>query len=275
MIQALGSEPVMLIAHSHGAAVALRYAGLHAERVSHLVVYGGFARGRAKRDADPAQAQETRAQREAIEAGWGSDLPYSAPFRRVFYTRFIPRASEALLAEFDASTCRRWSRAAAVGYSVAGWDIDVSKEAQRLACPSLIFHARHDQAFPFDEGRRLAALIPGSRFVPVESENHVPLESDPQWPALLQEVKTFLGFDESAPTLSSNRVIHSNAPVLTPRQIEVLRLVGQGQTDKQIARSLGLSPRTVEMHTARAMTAMGCHTRAEAVHKATSAGWLA
>ena len=61
---------------------------------------------------------------------------------------------------------------------------------------------------------------------------------------------------------------------LTARQTEVLRLVGQGQTDKQAARTLGLSPRTIEMHVARAIDALRCRNRAEAVHIATQRGLM-
>ena len=64
------------------------------------------------------------------------------------------------------------------------------------------------------------------------------------------------------------------AATLTARQTEVLRLVGQGQTDKQAARTLGLSPRTVEMHVARAIDALQCRNRAEAVRIAAQRGWL-
>ncbi len=56
-----------------------------------------------------------------------------------------------------------------------------------------------------------------------------------------------------------------NGAILTVRQSEVLRPIGQGQTDKQVARTLGLSPRTVEMHAAHAIDALQCRNRAEAV----------
>ena len=62
---------------------------------------------------------------------------------------------------------------------------------------------------------------------------------------------------------------------MTARQIEVLRLIGQGQTDKQIAHTLGFSHRTVEMHVGRLLEALKCHTRAEAVGVATKLGLLA
>ncbi len=64
------------------------------------------------------------------------------------------------------------------------------------------------------------------------------------------------------------------ANTLTARQTEVLRLIGQGQTDKQAARTLGLSPRTVEMHVARAIDALQCRNRAEAVRIAAERGLM-
>jgi DNA-binding NarL/FixJ family response regulator len=147
------------------------------------------------------------------------------------------------------------------GYTEAGWELDVSDLARAVRCPTLIFHATRDQAMPLDEGRSLAALIPGSRFVPVESDNHLPLESDADCPAVMSEVKAFLGLDEP--------VDKRHAPhVLTTRQVEVLRLVAGGRTDKEIARALNLSPRTVEMHVSRAMDALRCRSRAEAVRAA-------
>jgi pimeloyl-ACP methyl ester carboxylesterase/DNA-binding CsgD family transcriptional regulator len=261
VVQTLGGGPVALVAHSHGTPLAVHYASVHPQRVSHLVAYGGFVRGRSRRDSSEAQIQETKAHREAILAGWGGDTPYSAGFRRVFIMRYFPHASEELIAQLDAAACRRWSSEVALAYSSEGWNIDVSEQARSVRCPSLIFHATHDQAFPLDEGRRLAALIPGSRFMRVESENHLPLESDLHWPSILREVKAFLG-------LEGNSAQRGGRGALTPRQIEVLRLVAAGQTDKQIARSLGLSPRTVEMHVGHALETLQCRSRAEAVRTA-------
>jgi DNA-binding CsgD family transcriptional regulator len=61
---------------------------------------------------------------------------------------------------------------------------------------------------------------------------------------------------------------------LTARQRQVLTAISQGMTDKEIARRLKLSPRTVEMHVAHALTALDCRNRAEAVRKAGELGVL-
>jgi DNA-binding NarL/FixJ family response regulator len=105
------------------------------------------------------------------------------------------------------------------------------------------------------EGRLTASLIPGARFVEFASNNHMPLEREPAWKAARDEMRAFLGGVDAGATVAT----------LTPRQREVLRGVAGGGTDKAIARDLGLSPRTVEMHVARALSALGVRTRAEAV----------
>jgi DNA-binding NarL/FixJ family response regulator len=114
----------------------------------------------------------------------------------------------------------------------------------------------------FEQGRRLATLIPGARFVPLPGRNHIPFPHEPAWQGFVRETRQFLG---AAPVASD-----AGAPAqLTPRQTEVLRRISFGESDKQIAAALRLSPRTVEMHAARALQALGCRTRAEGVRRAT------
>jgi pimeloyl-ACP methyl ester carboxylesterase len=52
-------------------------------------------------------------------------------------------------------------------------------------------HARNDRGAPFSEGRLLASLIPGAEFVPLESANHILLETEPAWTEFLQRVDSF------------------------------------------------------------------------------------
>jgi DNA-binding NarL/FixJ family response regulator len=61
---------------------------------------------------------------------------------------------------------------------------------------------------------------------------------------------------------------------LTRREVEVLRLVADGQTDREIARALVLSPRTIEMHVANSLGKLGCRSRAEAVKRSAELGLL-
>jgi pimeloyl-ACP methyl ester carboxylesterase len=75
------------------------------------------------------------------------------------------------------------------------FDVDVRALCARVTQPTLVLHAVGDAMCPFEEGRRLAALIPGARFVPLESRNHVLLEHEPAWPRFLEEARAFLASD--------------------------------------------------------------------------------
>jgi DNA-binding CsgD family transcriptional regulator len=61
---------------------------------------------------------------------------------------------------------------------------------------------------------------------------------------------------------------------LTPRQRDVLRLIATGLTNKEAAEQLNLSPRTVEMHVAKALERLNCRTRTEAIRRAAESGLL-
>jgi pimeloyl-ACP methyl ester carboxylesterase len=71
-------------------------------------------------------------------------------------------------------------------------DIDVTSLLRQVTTPTLVIHTREDAVAPFDGGRKMAAMIPGARFVPLESANHLLLESEPAWPRFLAEVRSFL-----------------------------------------------------------------------------------
>jgi two-component system response regulator NreC len=65
-----------------------------------------------------------------------------------------------------------------------------------------------------------------------------------------------------------------NPEALTPREVEVLRLVAQGHTNRQIADKLTLSVRTVESHRANLMAKLQAHSRVELVRYAAGHGLL-
>jgi DNA-binding NarL/FixJ family response regulator len=69
---------------------------------------------------------------------------------------------------------------------------------------------------------------------------------------------------------SSDRV--NPAGVLTLRQREILRLLAEGRSAKEIAASLAISPRTVEFHKYQLMEAHGLHSNAELIHFAIKHG---
>lgn len=270
VIDAMQLERVPLLGISQGAAVAITYAVRHPERVSQLVLYGGFSRGLLQRDLSQQARERAEGLLKAAAIGWGADDP---SFRQVFVHRMFRDATVEQLRAFDEVQRHTISGVNAARFLKNGFEIDIQEMARQVRCPVLVAHTRDDPLMPFSEGLQLASLIPDSRFVPLEGSNHIPFETDSAWPLFLAELRAFL------PAVSSHRPdvveLAKIANVLTPRQRQILQAIAQGQTAKQIARTLDLSPRTVEMHVARVLATLQCSSRAEAVHKANEAGLLA
>jgi DNA-binding CsgD family transcriptional regulator len=112
--------------------------------------------------------------------------------------------------------------------------------APRVHAPTLVMHVREDRVVPVEEGRLLAALIPGARFVVLESANHILLRDEPAWGTFVTELRAFLGTGLAART--------AGVEDLSPRELEVLELVAAGLTNQEIADRLYVSVRTVERH---------------------------
>jgi pimeloyl-ACP methyl ester carboxylesterase/DNA-binding CsgD family transcriptional regulator len=259
VVSTLDCDRFALIGMSQGAAIAVNYAARHPDRVSHLVVYGACARGLMKRNPSPEVVDAAQAMLKAAELGWGAD---SSSFRQVFISQLLHDATAEQQRAVDEAQRQTISGANAVRFIREVFEIDTRDAAPKVRCPTLVFHAKEDPCFPFEEGRLLASLIPNARFVPLASKNHLPFETEAAWPVFLSELRAFVLASRDANARAISK------PSLTPRQIEILREVGLGQTDKQIARKLSLSPRTVEMHVANALLALKCRTRAEAVRRA-------
>lgn len=260
-----------LIGISCGVAVAIEYAVRHPERVSQLICYGGFARGLLKKSSNPKVAQAAQAMLSAAKVGWGSD---SASFRQVFISQMFHDATADQQRMADNQFRHNLSGENAARYLEVFYGIDVRDAAIRVHCPTLVFHAQGDPLVPFDQGRELASLIPGARLVVLQSKNHVPFANEAAWSHFASELHGFLRDAGAAPASSTLARAPDSLTSLTSRQREVLKLVASGQTDKQIAKTLDLSPRTVEMHVANTLLTLQCHTRAEAVRRGAELGLL-
>jgi pimeloyl-ACP methyl ester carboxylesterase/DNA-binding CsgD family transcriptional regulator len=235
VVDAAGLDRFALLGISQGAAVALQYAALHAERVSHLVLHGGFVRGRKLRQPDQRLLHE--AMLSAIRAGWADPDP---PSVTCFSMLFLPDGTPEQMAWYDDLQRRSTSAATAVRLYEARGGIDVTSFAPQVAAKTLVVHARGDRVVPLEEGRLLAALIPGARLVVLDSANHILLSDEPAWPVFLSELHRFLGSEDVSPAPSVDD--------LSPRELEVLECVAAGLTNAAIAERLCLSVRTVERH---------------------------
>jgi pimeloyl-ACP methyl ester carboxylesterase/DNA-binding CsgD family transcriptional regulator len=251
VIDHAGVDRFALMAMSQGGPVAIAYAARHAARVSRLIFYGSYATahlGRTSEEMEMASAFE-----QMIKVGWAR--PDSA-FRRVFTSLMIPGATEEQMrwvdelqrvsVTADIAVTARKQRAEANSVHLLG-DLDV---------PTLILHSVGDQMNKFECSRHLATNIAGARLVPLESSNHIVLGDEPAWQVFVDEVTSFMESDGAM----DQRVPRSPvAAMLSPRELEVLRLAADGLDNDEIAAALTLSVRTVERHFSNVYVKLDIH----------------
>ena len=124
-----------------------------------------------------------------MRLGWGQDNP---AFRQMFTSQFMPDSSKEQVDWFNELQRRATSPENAVRYAKTVAGVDVTALLSQVSVPTLVLHAREDARVPFEWGRRMAAGIPGARFVPLQSRNHIPLEHEAAYRRLLEEVLAFL-----------------------------------------------------------------------------------
>lgn len=245
--------PMVLLGISQGAAAAIRYAIKYPERVSHLILYGGYTRGWARRGG--VSLEHYRAVSEMMRLGWGSDNPV---FRQAFTARFLPGGTHEQLDWYN-DLCRKTvAPEMALRLLAERAETDLSALLPQVRVPTLVLHARHDEVAPFTEGRRLASEIPGAEFMELESRNHVLLEHEPAWAVFQQAVLEFVGIvpgEKPAP----------GEPGLTGREREILKLLGHGLGNADIGRRLFISEKTVRNHLSHVYRKLGVSSRAQAI----------
>jgi DNA-binding CsgD family transcriptional regulator len=246
-------------------AVAIAYAVRHPERVSHLVVCGGFCRGRLRRGAAPAELEKARVMLELIEQSWGTEAP---AFRQVFTSLMVPGGTADQWRWFTEMMCKATSPQTAQRMLRVWQAIDVSDLARQVRCPTLVLHARRDAIVPYDEGTLMASLILGAEFVTLDSANHVILKDEPAWPHLVAELRRFLPMMESAE--GADRTGFGD---LTEREREVLELIAQGLGNDDIAQRLAISPKTVRNHVTHVFEKLAATTRSQVIVRARRAGF--
>ena len=231
--ETIAREPFPLIGMSQGGAVAIAYILRNPGRVSRLILVGAYARGGLRRKDNPA-------------------------FRRTFTHRFIPEGSSEQIRWWSDLERITASPEVAARTLEAFQRIDVTDLARQIDVPTLVLHSRGDVCVPFEEGRLLASLIPSARFVPVESNNHVLLPSEPAWRPFFDEVRAFLAADRGGTPLACDAA-------LTPAEADVLDLVCDGLDNRAIAARLGKSPKTVRNQVTSVLSKLGVHSRTEAI----------
>jgi pimeloyl-ACP methyl ester carboxylesterase/DNA-binding CsgD family transcriptional regulator len=248
--------PFVLLGISQGGVAAIRYAVAHPERVSHLVLYGCYAQGRAKQnDREAEEAQ--RARIALTRSGWGQNNPV---YRQLFTSRFVPGANDEQIRWFN-DLCRITATpdmaARILEFRI---DVDETEWLPRVSVPTLVLHARGDEAVTPAQSRLIAARIPGATLVELDSRNHILLESEPAWARFKQEVLAFTGRPAEGAGEGDAQVAS-----LSPRERDILERIAKGCTNIEIGRQLFISEKTVRNHVTRIFEKLGVHSRAQAI----------
>ncbi len=236
-------EPFVLLGVSQGAATAIKYACEHPEKISHLVLYGGYARGPNHR----GDKDKYRAIIDVFRLGWGEDNP---AFREVFSSRFIPDGSPEQRLWFNELCQRTLSPETGAELLTARADINVAPLPAQVRVPSLVIHARDDAVVPLSEGEFLAREIPDAEFAVLEGRNHILQLEDQAWHDFCRLVEDFTG--QRSPGIMQR---------LTTREREILQLICMAKNNKQIAEDLGVSEKTIRNHVSNLFAKVGLHSR--------------
>ncbi|MFL6145048.1 MAG: alpha/beta fold hydrolase [Labedaea sp.] len=251
LVEHLGLNRFALFGSCESGQVAAAYAATHPDVLSSLIVYGSCARGR-----DLAPEDVRRSVLALVRAHWGLGS-------RVLADIWFPEASAELAGMFA-----RLQRAAATADMAASlldmfYRFDVADLLPAIRVPTLVAHRRGSRAVRFELGRELAALVPGAqlaalagRMQPIYAEG-----ADSAASTLL----SFLRDQPPEPTadLTGTTAAKITGGPLTAREFQVADLIAEGLTNAEIARTLGVSVRTVDSHVEHVRTKLGVRARAQ------------
>lgn len=183
-----GEQKYTLLGISQGAAFSIAYAARHPERVSKIILIGGFASGWNHRGLPKETIDELEAMNEMVIKGWGSDTP---AYRQMFTSLYIPEASREAMDWFNEMQRKSASPNNARRVKQVLSEINYAHLLEQVKVPVLVLHSEGDAAVPIRCGKEIAAGIQNSRFVTLPSNNHLILEQEAAWPIVKEEIKRF------------------------------------------------------------------------------------
>lgn len=186
VLGAASSRRAVLFGVAEGGPVACALAAAAPDQVEALVLFGTCARRLRAADHPwgPTRAQREAMLRETAEQ-WGGPLGIE--------TQAPSAAGDAAFRDWWAAHLRMGaSPASAVALCRADDAVDVRSILPGVRVPTLVLHRTGDRRHSTEEGRHVAALVPGATFVPLAGDDHLPYVGDQD--ALLDEVERFLAF---------------------------------------------------------------------------------
>ncbi len=260
VLDAAGLQRAALLGVSGGAAPSIAYAARHPDRISHLVLLGGYSHGPMQREPSPEARAYAEAQASLMTLGWGVA---NSPVQQFITASMLPDGTPEQRAALNEQQRRSCSGARAAALFRSRIALDVRAEMAQVRCPTLVMHADGDAAVPVEFGRELAAAIPGARFESLPTRNHVPLAHEPAFDRFCEGVAAFL----------SPGTAGAAGLAFTPRERQMLQLVARGHDNLQIAAHLGLAEKTVRNQLSGLYAKLAVDGRTHAVVRARELGF--
>lgn len=185
---AAGLEEFALVSETGGVHSALRFAARYPDRLSRLVIIGGYVDGRARR----LETGEADFLRNMIRENWQDE---ASGLRRAFAFSYYPDGPLEEVETHNKVTQAAWT----TEFMILGREI-INNVANAhllplIRCPTLIVHARFDAIHPLSEAQKLAAGITNSELLVLETANHLPMSGHPSWAVFARALREFLDGD--------------------------------------------------------------------------------
>lgn len=259
VVEASGADRFALLGISAGAATSIAYAARHPERVSHLIVLGGYSHGVQHRPRAKRAVEYHEALCRVIELGWGRADP---GVRQFLTNTMLPTASPLQIRALNEQQRKSCDGARAAATLRASAEADVRPFAASLTVPTLVLHGEGDRMVPAELGRELAAAIPGARFQTLPTNNHVPLADEPAFERFCDAIAELVGARRIAPPFD-----------VTARERALLDAVADGLDNSQIAARLDVAEKTVRNALSRLYARLGVEGRPQAIVRAREMGF--
>ncbi len=274
IVDAAGLKQFALMGISQGGCIAITYAARHPERVTHLVIYGGYLYGPMRRARSAIEIEQTEVFSRLLKLAWAIDNP---AYKQVLSTELLPEGTAEQIGWLNDLQRVSTSAENAVKLYKVYSQADVAELATTLRIRTLVLHANYDAAVPFADGRLLATHIADARFMPLDSKNHILLPTERAWGQFWREFYDFFGMSEAInPDHTPDETASDPAasiPQLTIREREILHLLAQGYRNDEIAQVLVLTPKTVRNYISHIYEKLNVTSRGEAIVLAREAGF--
>ncbi len=239
VLDAVGSRSAVLLGVSEGGPLCSLYATTYPERTLALVMIGTYAKRRWAPDYPWAPTSEQGEQfLDDIRRNWGGPVGIEM--------RAPSRQHDPAFREWWSTYLRMGaSPGAALALTQMNAEIDVRHVLSAIRVPTLIVHRTDDRCLTIEEGRYVAAQIPGAVLVELPGDDHLPFVGDQD--AVLAAIERFL--KDRRDTVEANRVLATivsatlaEAPAASPEPWSALEAHVRKEVEWHRGRLLDLSP---------------------------------